>query len=415
MFSGMGEVVARRWMLGARSNRMQGLNTRDAAGLSRRADRGGSFVAVAFGITSFSLLLSVAGAGVAHAQGVVPPEALKLEAAQNEANSKAGPRSVPAKVLPVPTTVSKEMQAAIANPYPMPKWTANHPQSAADWKKIVDEATKFTNSGLPGLREKLGVSMEQTSLGGVNAYVLTPKDLPAANMNRVALYFHGGGFVYNPGEAGTWEAVLMAAYGGYRVISVDYRMPPDHPYPAALNDAVAAYKAVVKQYGAERVAVFGTSAGGGITLSLMLRAKAENLPMPGAIAPETPWADLTEEGAGDSAKTNEWVDGSLISYNGYIRHSALAYANGHDLTDPFLSPIRGDWHGFPPTIIATGTRDLFLSLSALSHRKLRQAGVEAELHVWEGLSHAQYYAPYTPETKEQYAELSRFFSKHLAR
>ncbi len=383
--------------------------------LTRLANGVGSCVAIAFGVTSCSLCLSLVGPNAVHAQGMVPPAALQLEATQNEANSKAGPRSVPAKVLPVPTTVSKEMQAAIASAYLMPKWTANHPQSAADWKKVVDGATKVTMAALPGLREKLGVSVEQISLGGVNAYVVTPQDLPAANKNRVALYFHGGGFVYNPGEAGTWEAILMAAYGGYRVISVDYRMPPDDPYPAGLDDAVNAYKAVVKQYGAEKVAVFGTSAGGGLTLSLMLRIKAEKLPMPGAIAPETPYSDLTEEGGGDSMKTNEWVDGSLISYNGYIRHSSLAYANGHDPKDPLISPIYGDWHGFPPAIIATGTRDLFLSLSALTHRKLRQAGVEAELHVWEGQSHAQYYVPYTPETKEQYAEISRFFSKHLAR
>lgn len=366
---------------------------------------------------AITLALISGFSSASQAQGVQAfgSDYLATEAAQNAANAKAGPRTVPAKVIPVPTTVSKEMQEAIASPYPMPKWTANHPQSAAEWNEIVQGAAKATQAALPALRERLGVSVAQTTLGGVNAYILTPNSLPDGNKDRVALYFHGGGYVYNPGEASTWEGILMAAYGGYRVIAVDYRMPPAHPYPAALDDAFEAYKAVVAKYGAKKIAVFGTSAGGGLTLALMLRIKAAKLPYPAAIAPETPYVDMTEEGAGDTAKTLEWVDGTLVSLNGYVRHSAQAYANGHDLKDPYLSPIYGDWQGFPPAMIVSGTRDLLLSQSVLTHRKLRQAGIEAELHVWEGQAHAQYYAPYTPETKEQYVELGRFFSQHLAR
>jgi len=367
------------------------------------------------GVMSLILATSLVAPAKVWADDLSNAEYLKLEAAQNAANSKSGPRYVPAKVLPVPKTVSKEMQAAIAAPYPMPAWTANHPTNADEWKKIVGEGAAKRIKALPELREKLGVSIEQTKIGGVNAYVLTPKNARTGSRNRVALYFHGGGYVYNPGEAGTYEATLMAGYGGYKVISVDYRMPPDAPYPAAMDDALAVYKELLKKYDHRNIGVFGTSAGGGITLSLVLRAKAEHLPLPGAIAPSTPWADLTEEGGGDSMIANEWVDGTLISYGGYIRHSAQVYANGHDLKDPFLSPIYGDFRGFPPAIITTGTRDLFLSLSALTHRKLRQAGVDAQLHVYEGQSHAQYYVPYAPETKEVFNEIALFFDKHLAK
>lgn len=359
---------------------------------------------------------TLAMATSASAQQLDQANYLKLEAEQNEANSRPGPRHVPSKVLSVPTTVSKEMQQVIAAPYPLPLWTGNHPKNADEWRKVTSELNARRIATLPALLKSLDVTMEQTVVGGVNAYVLTPKNIPDQNRGRVALYIHGGGFVYNAGEAGNAEAVVMAALGGFKVISVDYRMPPEHPYPAALDDVVSCYKGLLETYDNRRIAVFGTSAGGGLTLSLMLRAKAEGLPMPGAIAPGTPWSDLTEDGGGDSLRANEWLDGSLVGYRGYITDSARLYANGHDLKDPYLSPLQGDFRGFPPAIVTTGTRDLFLSLSALTHRKLRQAGVDARLQVFEGQSHAQYYvAPSAPETKDAYREIALFFDEHLAR
>jgi epsilon-lactone hydrolase len=151
-----------------------------------------------------------------------------------------------------------------------------------------------------------------------------------------------------------------------------------------------------------------------MTLALMLRAKAEGVPLPAAMAPGTPWADLTE--TGDSYRTNEWLDNILVSYNGYLVHAAKLYANGHDLKDPQLSPIYGDFHGLPPAILTTGTRDLFLSNTVRTHRKLREAGVEAELQVFEGFSHAYYTIdPFLPESREAYDEIARFLSAHLAK
>ena len=206
----------------------------------------------------------------------------------------------------------------------------------------------------------------------------------------------------------------MAAYGGYRVIAVDYRMPPDAPYPAAMDDALAVWRAVVQTQDPRRVAVVGTSAGGGMILALVARAKEEGVSLPAAIAPCTPWTDLTE--TGDSYRTNEWVDNVLVSYSGYLGRAALLYADGRDLRDPRISPIYGDFSGYPPAILTAGTRDLFLSNTVRAHRKLRRAGVEAELQVFEGLSHAQFiFDPTAPETREIFAEIARFFDRHLAR
>jgi len=321
-------------------------------------------------------------------------------------------RIVPSRSIPVPDTVSPQMQAIIAQPL-HPSFNIA-PETTAEWKARVDKATLTTMAALPTIREALGVSVEPTTIAGVMAFIVTPKSIPLGNRDRLLLHLHGGVRVFNPGEAGTREAILMAGFAGFKVISVDYRMPPDFPYPAALDDAMTMYREVLKTAKAENIGIFGTSAGGSLTLTTLLRARMEHLPMPGAIAPGTPTVDLTR--TGDSLFTNAMVDNVLGTQDGFIRATALLYANGRDLKDPLLSPIYGDVQGFPPTILTSGTRDLYLSNTVRMHRKLRAAGVEAVLQVWEGQSHAQYLFDITaPETKEYHDEIARFFDLHLGR
>lgn len=336
-----------------------------------------------------------------------------VAASETQANSQPGPRTVPGRTLPVPKAdVSTQEQAVIARPYGF-YWNAD-PKSAAEWKELIAKQAAPTLAALPTLREKLGVSADKVTIGGVPCFVVQPRVVPAANRERLLLHVHGGGYVFSPGEAATGEALLMAAYGGFKIISVDYRMPPDFPYPAAMDDAMAVYRELIKTTDPQRMAIFGTSTGGGMTLAMIHRIKNENLPLPAAIAPGTPWADLAE--VGDSYQTNEFSDNVLVSWKGWLGRAALLYANGHDLKDPQLSPVYGDFHNFPPTILTSGTRDLFLSNTVRVHRKLRQAGVEAVLQVFEGQSHAQYNAdPFGPEAIEYNGEVARFFDDHLAR
>jgi acetyl esterase/lipase len=164
----------------------------------------------------------------------------------------------------------------------------------------------------------------------------------------------------------------------------------------------------------KHVAIFGASAGGALTLAIVLRAKQEGIPVPAAIAPGTPMSDVT--GVGDTFYTNELVDNVLVSRDGICQAAAQYYAAGHDMKDPLISPVYGDMAGFPPTILTSGTRDLLLSNTARVHRKLRQAGAEAYLQIFEGQSHAQYqFDDSAPETKEAFAEISDFFDKHMAK
>jgi epsilon-lactone hydrolase len=319
-------------------------------------------------------------------------------------------RDVPARTIPVPDSVSPQMQKLIGNPV-HERWLSE-PKTPEEWRAMVKRAHDATVAGLPRVRDALGVTVEAASMGGVPVFVVTPRAFPERNRNRVLLHLHGGARVLHPGEAGTYEALLMAGLGGFRVVSVDYRMPPDHPFPAALDDAIAVYRELVSKHSPRNIAIFGASAGGSLTITTLLRAKAEGLPMPGAIAPGTPTVDLTK--TSDSLFTNAGIDNTLGTYDRMIRASALLYANGRDLKDPLLSPIYGDVRGFPPAILTSGTRDLYLSNTVRMHRKLRAAGVEAVLQVWEGQSHTQYIGDYSaPETKEYHDEVVRFLDRHL--
>lgn len=312
--------------------------------------------------------------------------------------------------MPVPNTVSPEMQTLIgADPFPL--WNL-HPKNNDEWKTFVQKVAETGKAGLPQLREQMDVMVAPGTMAGVPIFTVTPRNLRPENAKRILLHFHGGGYVLNPGEAGTQEAILMAGIGGFTVLSVDYRMAPDFPYPAAMDDAIAVYRELLKSTPAERIGVFGTSTGGGMTLALALRAKAEGLPLPAALAPGTPWADLTK--TGDSYFVNDRVDNILVSYDGWLGDAAKLYAAGHDLKDPMLSPVYGDVSGFPPTLLTTGTRDLFLSNTVRMHLRLRQAGVAADLIAFEGMSHAHYHMnPDAPETHFHFSELGKFFSRNL--
>jgi len=317
---------------------------------------------------------------------------------------------VPAKTVPVPTDVSPEMQRIIAAPK-RPTWDVLL-KTGDEWRAAANALAGKTLQALPAMRERLHVTVKSSTMGGVRVYLVTPDDVPPARRDKLLIHVHGGCYVFSPGEAGTTEAIVMAGIGHFNVISVDYRMPPEAYFPAALDDAMTVYQAALKTSDPKNMAVFGTSAGGALVLAMMLQAKQQGLPLPAAIAPGTPMSDVTK--TGDSFYTNEMVDNVLVSRDGFCAAATLVYAHGHDLKDPLLSPVYGDMQGFPPAILTTGTRDLLLSNTVRVHRKLRRAGVEAQLEVYEGQSHAQYqFDDRVPETKEAFGEIAAFFDKHL--
>jgi epsilon-lactone hydrolase len=201
---------------------------------------------------------------------------------------------------------------------------------------------------------------------------------------------------------------ISAQRAGLRTWAVDYRMPPDHPFPTPLDDCVAVYRELLTHTPAGQLLVAGASAGGNLAAAMLLRAREEGLPFPAALVLLSPEVDLTE--SGDTFATNVGVDYVLLDGLGA---SIALYAGAHDLTDPLLSPLFGDLTGFPPTFLQSGTRDLFLSNTVRMHRRLRDHGVDAELHVWEAMPHGGFFG--APEDDEIATELRAFLLRRLSR
>lgn len=313
--------------------------------------------------------------------------------------------------FPAPATVSAEMARSVSAPAPDLWLTKERSPEAVS--ALAKNYAEGAGPAALALAEEYGVKVEEGELGGVRTYTLTPKKLEDDKADKVVFYIHGGGYILGHGVAGIGEGVLMAGLEGYKVVCVDYRMAPEHPYPAAIDDAFRAYKALLETTPAEKVVVFGTSTGGAMTLILGIQAARAGVPQPAALIAGTPWSDLTK--TGDSYVTMEGVDNILATYDGLIRTAAELYTGGADMKDPLLSPVYAEEAAlakFPPTLLVSGTRDLFLSNTVRMHEKLLLADRHAELIVYEALSHAQYYLnPKAPETKTHYRLLGKFLER----
>ena len=268
------------------------------------------------------------------------------------------------------------------------------------------------NVDLDEVQKQSGVTIERAEVAGVPVFRVKPNESSSQHPGHFLFHVHGGGYVLGGGDSAVTEAAMISGAVGIEAISVDYRMPPDHPFPAAVNDAVAVYREVIEERPAAKIVIGGTSAGGGLSLATVHKLKQLELELPGAVWVGTPWADLTK--TSDSLYSNEGLDRVLITYDGMLGAMARLYAGKEDLEHPLISPLYGDFAGFPPTQLVTGTRDMFLSDTARTHRKLRAAGVTADLNVYEGMSHAEYLmVPESPESRQVFTDLSAFLREHL--
>ena len=323
-----------------------------------------------------------------------------------------GSRTMDARVVPLPAGVSEAMRRAIADR----QVTAGAPAPAdlEGWLALQRQIDTGAAQAARDYARKKEATYEAMEVGGVPCYLVTPKEIGDRFKDRWLVHLHGGAFVFLGGEACVREAVWAATACKARVLSIDYRRPPVHRFPAAVDDAVAVWREVLERQPAAATALFGTSAGGNLTLATTMKLAELDLPLPGALFVGTPATDA--EKVGDSWYTLEGLD-PLGRYDGMIRACFEAYLRPEDFANPLASPVRGDVRGFPPTILFTGTRDLLLSDTVRMHRALRRAGVEAQLHVFEGQAHADYFAADmfdAPEGEDAKAELVRFFDTHLA-
>ena len=316
---------------------------------------------------------------------------------------------VPARTIPVPTTVSPQAQAAMAMPSPYGGGSEPDPADKSGWEKHAHERNEMLTQMMASrLTPENTPKIIEHALSHATLYEIEPGSDAAGHPSQALLYVHGGGFTVGGGIAAAYAPFGLVELTGLRTFSIDYRMPPRHPFPAGLDDSVEAYRFVVERCGAANVAVYGPSAGAGMAASMLLKARDSGLPMPKACVLHSPEADLTE--SGDSFETNLGIDPVLKR----LTKSIALYADGHDLRDPYLSPLFGDFgKGFPPTMLTAGTRDLFLSNTVLMNRALRRAGIPTMLDIWEGMGHGGFYGQ-APEDREVLEEQARFLTQHLA-
>ena len=318
------------------------------------------------------------------------------------------------RTLPLPVDVSSEFRESLkATQQPDVESSKSHvPETTVQWHSLIQEKDEQTADVARKLAEVLSVNVQKEAIAGVNVYRVTPSTIGREHRDHLFVHLHGGAYVLNGGEAGTFEAVLIASHINIPVVSIDYRMPPNHPAPAAMEDVVAVWKELLSERSSAFIAMGGSSAGAGLTMSSVQRFKELGLALPQALFLGTPGADAGL--VGDSRFINEGIDTSLITWEGLIDKAMRMYATNYKLTHPYVSPIYGDMIGFPPSYLISGTRDMMLSDTVRVHRKLRRAGVEADLHVYEGQSHADYLKAFnTPESLEHFAELKEFLLKHL--
>lgn len=319
------------------------------------------------------------------------------------------------RFLPVPSAASKPLRELVGTGIASKEEAvARTPKSEEEWRALIAARSASGKVSLPQLGQQLNAIITRDTVAGVPVHRVQPGTLAASSSARLFVYLHGGAYVFGGGDAAVLEGAMISAMTGLPALSVDYRMPPDHPSPAAVEDVVAVYRVLLKTHDAKAIAMGGTSAGGGLALSAVQAIVRAGLPVPGALYLGTPWADLSK--TSDSLYTNEGIDRVLVTYDGLLEAAGKLYAGGKSLKDPAVSPVYGSFSGFPPSYLVTGTRDMFLSDTARVHRKLREAGVYADLHVFEGLSHAEYARLMgAPEWEQTYSGLAQFLQIHLSK
>ncbi len=254
------------------------------------------------------------------------------------------------------------------------------------------------------------VNVAHSTIAGVPVLIVTPLKIPAEKQDRVLINIHGGGFVVDSGRL--TETVPIANLTQTKVIAVLYRLAPEHPFPAGLDDVIAVYKEELKTHKPSNMAIYGTSAGAILTGETAVKLKQLGLPQPAALGIFSGMGDFDRTGDSQSMY-------ALGGLSGYLEPPSGAhdpnYVGSTNPKDPVLSPVYADLTGLPPTLFITSERDLLLSGTTILHRAFLNAGVDAHLIVFEGLPHAFWNTLNLPETREAEQDMARFFDRYVGK
>lgn len=317
--------------------------------------------------------------------------------------------------VPLSDRLSSEARAYVRHLL-VDKPFAGGPSAAADIAGYRARQDEIMQTFLTPMRKRYDVRVQSVRIGGILTDVVTPAGgVPAPNAGRVLLNIHGGGFTSGAHTAALVESVPIAASMGVKVISIDYRMSPEYRFPAASEDIAAVYAEVLKTHRPAEVGIYGCSAGGMLAGQAIGWFKSHGLPRPGAIG--VLCASLGQLVSGDAAYLTGPLNGfpappPSASGGGirfdYMDKVAADDPRGYPEASPALLAT------FPPTLFITATRSMEFSAAAYSHNQLVKAGVDSELHVWDGLFHGFFYNSELPESREAYEVIVRFFDKRLA-
>ncbi len=268
------------------------------------------------------------------------------------------------------------------------------------WNKPLDEIreimTAIKGTGMPD-----GIKTDKVSLGGVNCDVFRH---PTNHARRAVLYFHGGGFCLGIYTANREFVAKLSQLLEADIFMPDYRLAPEHPYPAALEDAQSVYQALAQM---KNLIVMGDSSGCALALSTLLTSKQNGINMPSAIVMITPVLDLSDKGEriAQSVRKDPLM---LADPLGLTKH----YTAGHDASSPSISPIYGELNDFPPMLIHAAEYDVFLSDACRFTERAADAGVQAELEIWKKLWHIFHMqSPFVPEASRALDEIREFVKK----
>ena len=254
-----------------------------------------------------------------------------------------------------------------------------------------------------------GTRTESVDADGVNAVRTTAR---GARDDACVLHFHGGGYVIGSAALYRDFGWRISAAARASVLYFDYRLAPEHPFPAALDDAVTVYRWLAGRINPERIALLGDSAGGGLVLGTLYRLRDEGLPLPAAAVAISPWTDLALTGA--SLQSNAAADPMMDVTK--IPPLANDYLGGADARHPYASPLYGDASGLPPTLIHVGSDEVLHDDSTRMAARLKAAGCDVEIEVWPRMPHAWHlYARILPEGREAIARAGAFVQNALAR
>ena len=251
------------------------------------------------------------------------------------------------------------------------------------------------------------VKIESVDAGGVGGeWISTPE----SNENHILLYLHGGGYVAGSPKSHHGLASRISRAGKIKVLAINYRIAPEDPFPAALEDSVTAYSWLsnTQKIESKNILIGGDSAGGGLTLATLLKLKEMNLPLPVAAVCISPWVDLAL--TGDSNKNNADID-PFLTPELCIKASKWYYGD-NDPKNPLISPLYGDLRGLPPILIHVGTRELVTDDSIRFAEKAKSSGVDLTLEVFEGMIHVFHaFALVIPEAREAIEKIGKFIQK----